>query len=100
LEPVDPTGQLVATGPHATHRTACHNPPTAEEAAAGRPLRGDHVPAPPPGGPSADVLDELAEAEAEAALIDETLRQTGPISVAPSAGGLPIPPEDGTEGRR
>ena len=30
---------VVTTGPHATHRIACHNPPTPEEAVAGRPLR-------------------------------------------------------------
>jgi oligopeptide/dipeptide ABC transporter ATP-binding protein len=30
---------VITTGPSATHRTACHNPATAEEAGAGRPLR-------------------------------------------------------------
>jgi acyl-CoA synthetase (AMP-forming)/AMP-acid ligase II len=33
----------------ATHQIACHNPPTADESAAGRPLREGFVPAPPPG---------------------------------------------------
>jgi oligopeptide/dipeptide ABC transporter ATP-binding protein len=43
-------GRVVSTGPDATHRIACHNPPTHEEALAGAPLRPGFVPAPPPGG--------------------------------------------------
>jgi oligopeptide transport system ATP-binding protein len=49
LEPIDPTHEIVTTGPNATHRIACWNPATAEEAAAARPLRPGFVPAPPPG---------------------------------------------------
>ncbi len=55
LVPVTPGALIVATGPGATHRTACHNPPTGEEAAAGVPLRAGHRPAPAP----ADRIDEL-----------------------------------------
>ena len=39
LEPVDVGSVTVLTGAAATHRIACFNPPTPEEAAAGRPLR-------------------------------------------------------------
>ena len=52
----DGSSRIVPTGPDATHRVACHNLPTAEEAAAGRPLRDGFRPAPAPGG----VEDELA----------------------------------------
>ncbi len=41
-------GTPVLSGPQATHRAACHNQPTADEAAAGRPLRPGFSPAPPP----------------------------------------------------
>jgi oligopeptide transport system ATP-binding protein len=51
------TGPIRDTGPDATHRVACHNLPTTEEAAAGMPLRVGFRPAPPPGG----VDDELAD---------------------------------------
>jgi oligopeptide transport system ATP-binding protein len=49
--PLAPTtsGALVtATGPDASHQTACHNPPTAEEASAGMPLRAGFIAAPAP----------------------------------------------------
>ena len=39
LAPIVEAGLVVTTGPGATHMIACHNPPTPEEAAAGRPLR-------------------------------------------------------------
>jgi oligopeptide/dipeptide ABC transporter ATP-binding protein len=53
LEPVDVVaagGRIVTTGPNATHRIACHNPPTREEAEAGMPLREGFEPAPAPAG--------------------------------------------------
>jgi oligopeptide/dipeptide ABC transporter ATP-binding protein len=56
LEPIERGVRVVTTGPDATHRIACHNPPTPEEADAGRPLRAAHQPAPAPAGR----LDELA----------------------------------------
>ncbi len=49
LEPIDPTREIVTTGPNATHRIACWNPATPDEAAAAQPLRPGFVPAPPPG---------------------------------------------------
>src|SRR3954454_5002878 len=42
----DPTVRVATSGPNATHRSACHNIPTPEEAAAGRPLREGFTPAP------------------------------------------------------
>jgi oligopeptide/dipeptide ABC transporter ATP-binding protein len=56
LEPVVRGTYVIETGDRATHRIACHNPPTPDEAAAGLPLRPGHVPAPAPAGR----LDELA----------------------------------------
>jgi oligopeptide/dipeptide ABC transporter ATP-binding protein len=48
LDPIDPNRDFVATGPQATHRAACWNQPTPEEAVAARPLRSGFEPAPPP----------------------------------------------------
>ena len=56
LAPVVAGAAVVATGPEATHRIACHNPPTGEEAVLGRPTRAGHVAAPAPAGE----MDELA----------------------------------------
>ena len=82
------------TGPNATHRIACHNPPTPTEVRGGRPLRAGFGAAPPPAG----MLDELSLAPAEATADLKGLEagiqaEEGPLSVYPSAGGLPIPPE-------
>ena len=55
LAPVVPGTAVVRTGQGATHLIACHNPPTPDEASAGRPLRAGHVPASAPEGQ----LDEL-----------------------------------------
>ena len=48
LDPIRETLHIQLTGPEATHRSACWNRPTPEEAAAGRPLRAEFVAAPPP----------------------------------------------------
>jgi oligopeptide transport system ATP-binding protein len=48
LEPIRAVTEVQTTGPHATHRSACWNRPTAEEAIAGRPLRAGPVPAADP----------------------------------------------------
>src|SRR3954471_19011675 len=56
LAPLDPRTTIVTTGPGATHRVACHNPPTVDERVAGRPLGTRNRPAPPPAG----IIDELA----------------------------------------
>jgi oligopeptide/dipeptide ABC transporter ATP-binding protein len=62
LESLVPGTAVVTTGPDATHRTACFNRPTGDEAAAGRPLREGFVPAPAPGME----IDELAATPAGA----------------------------------
>jgi oligopeptide/dipeptide ABC transporter ATP-binding protein len=67
LEPVrgaSPDGRVVTTGDRATHRIACHNPATPEDAAAGRPLREGFVAAPPPAGliSTADIAPAALEA--------------------------------------
>jgi oligopeptide transport system ATP-binding protein len=56
LAPLRAAEAVVTTGPGATHRMACHNPPMPGEAAVGRPLREGFVAAPPPSA----VADELA----------------------------------------
>ncbi len=56
LGPLQPGSRLITTGPEATHQIACHNPPSATEAAEGRPVRPGFRPAPAPAGR----LDELA----------------------------------------
>jgi oligopeptide transport system ATP-binding protein len=53
------SGPLVTFGPEATHLIACHNPPTPEEAAAGRPLRQGFTAAPVPGSALSALADEL-----------------------------------------
>jgi oligopeptide/dipeptide ABC transporter ATP-binding protein len=50
LQAVDVAAPVVMSGPSATHRFACHNPATHEEAVAGRPLRPGFRPAPRPSG--------------------------------------------------
>jgi oligopeptide transport system ATP-binding protein len=94
LMPIDGSGRVTMTGPDATHRIACHNPPTADEAAAGRPLREGFVAAPPP----QQVLEEMVArgGEEEPAILDEVVLMgpEGPESTAPSAAGLPIEPDD------
>jgi oligopeptide transport system ATP-binding protein len=94
LRPTDGGTRVVMTGPEATHRIACFNPPTAEERVAGRPTRPGFTPAPAPPG----VIDEVGagrlgstdDLEGIAAAIQA---EEGPISLAPGAGALPIPPE-------
>jgi oligopeptide/dipeptide ABC transporter ATP-binding protein len=95
--PLRPTVQgtpVVLTGAGATHQIACFNPPTAEEQLAGRPLRPDFVRAPAPTGAIDEVgagrLGSTADLEG---LVGDIQDEEGPLSLAPSAGGLPIPPE-------
>jgi oligopeptide transport system ATP-binding protein len=92
LAPLVPGVRVVMTGHEATHRIACHNPPTAEEARAGRPLRAGFAAAVPPEG----MPDELTPGSARAdlgGLLADIQAEEGPLSVFPSAGGLPVPPE-------
>jgi oligopeptide transport system ATP-binding protein len=107
LLPIVPGVPVVTSGPAATHRIACHNPPTADEASAGRPLREGFVAAPPPGA----VVDELAEGDVAPSVVEqldalepapadatrETVidRDGGPLGQGGMSGaGLPIEPED------
>jgi oligopeptide/dipeptide ABC transporter ATP-binding protein len=93
LEPLQEGVRVVLSGPAATHRVACHNRPTAEEAAAGRPLREGFRPAPPPSDfPAAPTGDgEVAPAALEE-IVEEPLAE-GSLPT-PGPHGLPVPPED------
>jgi oligopeptide transport system ATP-binding protein len=62
LRPLTGGGPVVMTGANATHRIACHNPPTPNEVHGGRPVRAGFTPEPPPAG----MLDELGLAPADA----------------------------------
>jgi len=95
LSPLTPGSGIVMTGPNATHRVACHNIPTVEEQVAGRPLRAGFTPASVPPG----VIDEvgvghLGSTDDFAGKVRSIQAEEGPISMAPSAGGLPVPPEN------
>jgi len=59
LAPLAAGERIVMTGPSASHRIACHNPPLPDEAELGRPTREGHVPAAAPEG-EADELASLA----------------------------------------
>ncbi len=93
LAPIVKGVREVMTGPQATHRIACHNPPTEEEAVSGRPERAGFVAASaPPGTP-----DELAGAPGGAVpdAIGATFLDEGAASARAGAGGLPIDPSGG-----
>jgi oligopeptide transport system ATP-binding protein len=97
LAPVVAGTRVVTSGAGATHLIACHNPPTTDEAVAGRPLRPGFVAAAPPDV----VVDELAASlEATPATAEEVVLMTGDeggAASAASASGLPPsppPPED------
>ncbi len=60
LRPLSGGGPVVTTGAGATHRIACHHPPTPNEVRGGRPLRPGFTAAPPPAG----MIDELSLAPA------------------------------------
>ena len=75
LVPLVAGTRVVTTGPGATHQIACHNPPTPEEAEAGRPLREGFKAAPPPGTIVADLV-AAATPEALEGLVPEVA--TGP----------------------
>ena len=87
---------VVMTGPGATHRIACHNQPTAEERVVGHPLRPGFTAAVAPAG----VVDEVGAGhlggtpDGFEGLVHSIEAEEGPISMAPSAGALPLPPEE------
>jgi oligopeptide transport system ATP-binding protein len=98
------------SGMGATHRIACHNPPSREEALAGRPLRPGFKAAPPPGDAgTAAAIDELMTGETtlehleslEAPWSDQTKETVFDQPGSPVGGvggmsgaGLPLPPEE------
>ncbi|MCU0504612.1 MAG: ABC transporter ATP-binding protein [Chloroflexi bacterium] len=84
---------VVTTGERATHRSACHNPPTAEEAAAGRPLRAGFTAAPPPSGAIDELGGTTANIDDFGGLVAAIEAEESPIEPFPSAAGLPLPPE-------
>ena len=84
---------VVTTGEHATHRSACHNPPTAEEATAGRPLRAGFTAAPPPSGAIDELGGTTANIDDFGGLVAAIETEEGQIEPFPSAAGLPLPPE-------
>jgi oligopeptide transport system ATP-binding protein len=89
LVPVTNVGRVITTGAGATHRFACHNPPTAEEAKAGRPLRDGFIAAPPPGA----VIERLVAAEDVAPVAAEEVALFD--MPEPGAKGLPVEPDEG-----
>jgi oligopeptide transport system ATP-binding protein len=102
--PLRPTVEgtpIVMSGPAATHQIACHNPPTREEAIAGKPLRPGFSAAPPPSGFRDEVgagrIGSTADLEE---MVADIQGEEGPLSMAPSAGGLPLPPEPEHHGDR
>jgi oligopeptide transport system ATP-binding protein len=64
LEALAPGASIRTTGLAATHRIACWNPPTADEAAGGAPLRPGFEAAPPPEGRLGVVVGPSAAAGA------------------------------------
>jgi len=90
LEPVVATKRVETTGPNVTHRTACWNPPTQDEALAGRPLRDGFVPAPPPGEVREVLTPEPAPTKSEGLVALDA--QGEPLTALPGARGLPEPP--------
>ncbi len=95
LRPTVDGTPVVMTGRGATHQIACFNPPTDEERSAGRPLAPGFVRAAPPLG----ALDEVGAGHLGGrpddfeGLVADIQHEEGQISLAPSAAGLPLPPE-------
>jgi oligopeptide transport system ATP-binding protein len=93
LEPSEAVGRVVTWGPEATHRVACHNRPTPEEAIAGRPMRDGFRPAPPPGDfPIASSTDGEDVPALLEEIVDEPL--AGDVIPEPGARGLPMRPDE------
>jgi oligopeptide transport system ATP-binding protein len=93
LRPLVDGVPIITTGFAATHQIACFNPPSPDEATAGRPLRAGFVSAPPPSG----MLDQLALRQAGSDDLEELMgaieAEEGQILPLPGAAGLPVPPE-------
>jgi len=93
LRPLRDGETIVTTGDRATHRIACFNPPTAEEAAAGRPLRRGFAAAPPPAGAIDELGGSVDNIDDFGGLVSAIEAEESPIEPFPSAAGLPLPPE-------
>jgi len=95
LSPLEPGATVRTTGPEATHRVACWNPATAEEATAGAPQRPGFQPAPPPEG-SLDVVavPGLPSVPSQAAHLGDK----GAATVSAPSPGRPEPPRSGSGG--
>jgi oligopeptide transport system ATP-binding protein len=95
LEPLEAGQHVMTTGTEASHRIACFDPPTAEEASAGRPLRSGFVPAPPPPGLGDELEPRLESSVDLEGQLRDIYAEGDFVSPAPSAAGLPIDPERG-----
>jgi oligopeptide/dipeptide ABC transporter ATP-binding protein len=93
LSPLVEGTAVVTSGPGVTHRVACFNPPTPDEALAGRPLRDGFKAAAPPEGKGDELTERAASTADLIGLEADITGEEGPISVDPSAGGLPILPD-------
>ncbi len=79
--PAGSDANAVAWDDPGVHVAACHDRPTLEEAAAGRPVREDFSPAPAPGG-VVDALHSSADPSAEETLVVFDDRTLDPIVAA------------------
>jgi oligopeptide transport system ATP-binding protein len=97
LSPLEPGLTVRTTGPDATHRLACWNPATADEATSGGPLRPGFQAAPPPGGrlDLVDVSGSPAPAGQGGGLGD--LAPADTATVLPGSHGLPEPPDSASD---
>jgi len=93
LVPLVEGARVVTTGPDATHRIACHNPPLPDEVAVGRPSRPGFTPAPPPAGMLSELATRTESMDDFQGLVEDIFAEEGRLDLGPSAGGLPIPPE-------
>jgi oligopeptide transport system ATP-binding protein len=101
LAPIVTGTPIVTTGSAATHMVACFNPPTADEAVAGRPLRAGFIAAPLPVGlvePSAlselDTLDEVAALDTPRDTSSWTVLDDERTAGSDGSSPDPIPPEE------
>jgi oligopeptide/dipeptide ABC transporter ATP-binding protein len=97
LTRLDATRPVVLTGLSASHRVACHNPPTPAEAALGRPDRPGFTAAPAPAGrldELATVVDAIVDSEHFDEYVEAARTGGARLPSGPGAGGLPVPPVD------
>ncbi len=90
LAPLDPSAAAPPSGPGSTHRIACWNPPTADEALHAGPLRPGFSAAPPPPG----MAVRLA-AQGAGDGLDLPPFIADAATVLPGSHGVPEPPDAG-----